>query len=265
MAVATTTRTGTTLAYRVYGDPADDPLVLLHGLGADHSMWRPQLEQYPAHGFRLVVPDVRGHGDSDPVSTFSIAACADDLATVLDDLGVDETAVAGVSMGGLIAQQFAIAYPERVTRLVLSDTYSSIHGLRARVLSRLATLVLSVVPARLQMQLVASYYEGSGNEAVREYFRTQLFEMDRTQLVRARRAVNRFDCRDALGRITAPSLIVVGDENPGWFVELSRETADGIPDARFSRLPGGSDPSNLTATEAFDTALLAFLRSDIGD
>jgi pimeloyl-ACP methyl ester carboxylesterase len=222
-------------------------------------MWGPQIDRYPDEGFHLIVPDVRGFGDSDPVSPFDIEACADDLAAVLDDCGVDAAAVAGVSMGSLIAQVFAAKYPERVTRLVLSDTFSSVHGLRARLLSRVATAMLSVVPTGLQIRLIEAQYDAPADEPVREYFRTQLLETDRTQLVRARRAVNAFDGRDALHRIDVPTLVVVGDDNPGWFIELARETADGIPDARFERLPGGSDPSNLTATDAFDDAVLAFL------
>jgi pimeloyl-ACP methyl ester carboxylesterase len=222
-------------------------------------MWGPQIDRYPDEGFHLIVPDVRGFGDSDPVSPFDIEACADDLAAVLDDCGVDAAAVAGVSMGSLIAQVFAAKYPERVTRLVLSDTFSSVHGLRARLLSRVATAMLSVVPTGLQIRLIEAQYDAPADEPVREYFRTQLLETDRTQLVRARRAVNAFDGRDALHRIDVPTLVVVGDDNPGWFIELARETADGIPDARFERLPGGSDPSNLTATAAFDDAILGFL------
>ncbi|HKL29202.1 MAG TPA: alpha/beta hydrolase [Natrialbaceae archaeon] len=252
-------RNGVRLVYRTDGDPDARPLVLLHGLGADHSMWGPQIDRYPDEGYHLIVPDVRGFGDSDPVPSFEIEDCADDLAAIIDDYGVDAAAVAGVSMGSLIAQVFAAKYPERVTRLVLSDTFSSVHGVRARVLSRVATAMLSIVPTGLQIRLVESQYDAPADEPIREYFRTQLVETDRDQLVRARRAVNAFDGRDDLHRIDAPTLVVVGDDNPGWFVELARETAEGIPDARFEELPGGSDPSNLTATDAFDDAVLAFL------
>jgi 3-oxoadipate enol-lactonase len=252
-------RDGVGLAYRVYGDPDDRPIVLVHGLGADFSMWQPQLDRYPDEGYFPIVPDVRGHGESDHVTDFEIEACADDLAAVLEDCDVDAAAIAGVSMGGLVAQQFAIRHPDRVDRLVLSDTFSSVHGLGARIAARLATAMLSIVPTGLQIRLVESQYGAPEDEPIRQYFRRQLLEMDRGQLIQARRAVNRFECLDDLDRIVAPTLVVVGDGNPGWFVELSRETAAGIDDARFETLPGGSDPSNLSATAAFDDAVLGFL------
>jgi 3-oxoadipate enol-lactonase len=256
---ATVHREGVTLAYRTFGTKAGDPIVLIHGLGADHSMWSPQLARYPEEGYYLVVPDVRGHGDSDHVPSFEVEACADDLAAVLDDLDVDAATVVGVSMGSLVAQVFASEYPERVRQLVLCDTFSSVHGLRARIASAAATAMLSVVPAGLQMRLIGAYYDGPQNEPVRQYFRTQLLETDQIQLLQARRAINSYDGRTNLGRIRAPTLVMVGDENPQWFVGLAEETAQRIQNARFERIPRGSDPSNLTAPEAFDGAVLGFL------
>jgi 3-oxoadipate enol-lactonase len=184
-------------------------------------MWSPQLGRYPDEEYFLVVPDVRGHGDSGHVPAFEIQACAGDLAAVLDGAGVDAAAVAGVSMGSLIAQVFAGKHPERVTRLVLCDAFSTIHGVRARLASKAAAALLSVVPMSLQIRLVESYYDDPADGPVREYFRTQFRETDRTQLLRARRAVNRFDGRAYLDRIEAPTLVLVGDENPGWFVRFS--------------------------------------------
>lgn len=257
-------RDGVTLIYRTYGTPDGEPFVLLHGLGADHSMWSPQLARYPEEGYFLVVPDVRGHGDSEHVPTFEVEACADDIAAVLNDLNVDAAAVAGVSMGSLVAQVFASEYPERVTRLVLCDTFSSVHGLRAQIASAAATAMLSVVPARFQIRLIESYYDGPENEHVRKYFRTQLLETDRTQLVQARKAINSFDGRTNLGGIRAPTLVLVGDENPEWFVRLAEETAQRITNARFERVPCGSDPSNLTSPEAFDRTVLGFLEDGDG-
>lgn len=86
-----------------------------------------------------------------------------------------------------------------------------------------------------------------------------LFQTDPSVLKQARRAINRFDCRDELDRIDAPTLVLVGQENGKWFVELGSETAAGIDGARFEVLAEGSDPSNLTFTPAFDDAVLTFL------
>lgn len=254
-------RDGTTLVYRVYGDRDDEPLLLVHGLGSNYSMWSPQITRYPDEGYFLIVPDMRGHGASDPVSTFEIDACADDLTAILDDIGVHETAIAGVSMGSLIAQVFALRYPDRLTRLVLSDTFSRTHGLRARIAATGATLGLSLMPSGLIMRLIESAHDDPEDEPLREYYRTQLQEMDRDQLVQARKAINRFDRFGDLGQIEVPTLVVVGGNNPDWFIRLGEETAEQIPNATFDQLAHGSDPSNLTATAPFDCSLLSFLNT----
>ena len=61
------------LYYETHGDPGAVPVVLIHGIGADHEMWKPQLASFPASGYFVIVPDLRGHGASDLPQTFSIA------------------------------------------------------------------------------------------------------------------------------------------------------------------------------------------------
>ncbi|NBC30084.1 MAG: alpha/beta fold hydrolase, partial [Spirochaetes bacterium] len=63
------TRKGTQIVYYDYGAHDNSPVLLLHGLGADHEMWQPQIESYPDHGLRLLVPDLRGHGQSGKLET----------------------------------------------------------------------------------------------------------------------------------------------------------------------------------------------------
>ncbi len=247
------------LAYDVYGDPNDRPLLLVHGLGADHTMWQPQCDRYPDEGHFLVVPDVRGHGESDSGERFAIDDAAADLAALLDEIGVERTTVCGVSMGGVIAQRVAIDYPDLVEALVLSDTFSGVHGTVARLNARAGEIGLSLLPELLQWKIVESHFNAPEHEQLREYFRTMLFQTDPGVLKQARRAINRFDCRDELDRIDTPTLVLVGQENGKWFVDLARETATGIDGATFKVLTDGSDPSNLTVTPAFDDAVLTFL------
>lgn len=253
------TRDGITLAYDTYGQPSDSPVLLLHGLGADHEMWAPQIERYPREELFLIAPDMRGHGESDEVAEFRIEDCADDVADLLDDLGLERVAVIGVSMGGLIAQQLAITHPDRVSTLILADTFSGVRGPLARLNARAAEIGLSLLPGMWQWKIIESHYDAPEQEALREYFETMLFRTDADQLKQARRAVNRFDCVEELEQIDAPTLVLVGENNGTWFVNLSRRTADGISEAVFTVLPDGVDPSNLSVTEAFDDAVLEFL------
>lgn len=256
-------RDGVSIAYVTRGDPDGEPVVFVHGLGADHEMWGPQLRSYQESGFYLVAPDLRGHGASDSVSSFAIQDCADDLLTLLDELGLERAAVVGVSMGGTVAQRFAISNPDRVSKMVLVDTFSSVHGPIARLNARAAEIGLSILPPAWQWRILESHFGAPDQAALREYFRTMLFETEPMLLKQARRAVNQFNCTDELKRITAPTLVLVGEDNGTWFENLARETADGITDAQFRTLRNASDPSNLSAPDAFDDAVLPFLESAV--
>src|SRR5687768_15706247 len=112
---------GQVLYYEVHGEgPA---LVLVMGIGYDSSLWT--LAQVPALStqFRVVLVDNRDAGRSSKAShSYSIADMADDLVGLLDALGIQRTHLMGLSMGGMIAQEFALRYPDRLDRLVLAGT-----------------------------------------------------------------------------------------------------------------------------------------------
>jgi 3-oxoadipate enol-lactonase len=97
-------------------------LVLIQGLGFDRSGWGPALRRLRRH-FRLVLIDNRGSGRSDePTDSFTVTVMARDVVAVMDAAGIDRAHVLGVSLGGMVAQEFAVEYPERVDRLVLACT-----------------------------------------------------------------------------------------------------------------------------------------------
>lgn len=118
--MATVEVNGINVAYEVQGEGA--PLVLVAGLGYDRWMWHKMVPPLAEH-FRVITFDNRGVGGSDkPPGPYTAQLLADDLAGLLDALGVTETAVMGHSMGGFVAQAFALAYPQRLTKLILSAT-----------------------------------------------------------------------------------------------------------------------------------------------
>ena len=94
-------------------------LLLLHGLGCDHTTWTPAIETL-ARRYTVIAPDLLGHGDSDkPRADYSLGGYANGMRDLLTVLGVDEVTVVGHSLGGGVAMQFAYQFPERTQRLVL--------------------------------------------------------------------------------------------------------------------------------------------------
>ena len=109
---------GVRLSYVEMGDPDGPPLLLLHGYTDSSRVWTILAPQLARH--RLLIPDQRGHGGSDaPDCCYTIAAMAEDARLFLDAMGVERAAVAGHSMGSMVAQALAAEHPERVGRVVL--------------------------------------------------------------------------------------------------------------------------------------------------
>ncbi len=109
---------GTKLAYVELGDPKGEPLLLLHGYTDSSRSW--SLAAPHLAGYRLLIPDQRGHGAADaPTCCYGISDYAYDAVLFMDALGVQRASIAGHSMGSMVAIQMAAQYPERVSRIVL--------------------------------------------------------------------------------------------------------------------------------------------------
>jgi 3-oxoadipate enol-lactonase len=249
-----------TLFFETFGDEANDPVLLIHGLGADHQMWQPQLVRYPNEGHFVVAPDMRGHGESSTPIAFSLQDCARDMSELLDGLALPQASVVGVSMGGLIAQQFACDYPEKVDKLVIVDSFSGVTSIAERFNAWLASFLLAVLPTSLQTKLLAATYSKMGKPEVASYFEAQAARIDPAMLRQARSTVNKFDIFDRLHEIQAPTLVLVGDGFGQTAINMAQKTAGAIQGSSFKILEGGGDPSNMLVAEAFDREVLAFVK-----
>jgi len=255
------TSSGIELFYETYGERGDTPVVLVHGAGADHKMWLPQIAKYPAEGFFVIVPDMRGHGNSSKVVSFKIKDCAKDINDLLEHLETDRTSLVGVSLGGLIVQQFTVDFPEKVNKLVIADSYSATIGTKARINAWIATFGLKALPRALVARSFELAYKGADKEHVRRYFREAVTKTGIRQARLDRDEANKFNILNELDEVRAPTLVLVGDSFGEWFVNLARETAKRIKGARFKVLKGGQDPSNLVVPDLFDNEVLNFIRA----
>ncbi len=239
------------------------PMVMLHGLGWDSSLWFPTMAQL-APEYRAVAADTRGHGQTDkPDGPYSIDMFAQDWAALLDRLDVTRATVIGLSQGGMVAQALALARPDLVGRLVLVATACRTHASgRANMESRLAAMADAgaEAAARVAAESVfsAAWREANPEELARFIHWRCLAPA--APLTAAMRAVYDFDLSADLPRIAVPTLIVSGGADTLTKPAAMHEIAGLIPGAELVSIPGAGHIIPVEAPGAFAAHLQDFLR-----
>jgi len=259
---------GALLYYEVEGD--GPPLVLLHGWSLDRRMFDPQRPAF-AREYRVIRVDRRGFGRSSDAEDLTWNAA--DLRAILDHLGIEHASVLGMSQGGFVALAFATAYPDRVDRLALHGSTPPV-GFGVRWTG----------PDRFPVDEYRAIAREQGLEGFRRAWLAHPLmhipagpnEQDARQLVEAMLA----DYRGGLllqpaepsgplkgasfgdlANITAPALVLTGDEEIPFLRIVADALAYVLPNARRIVIPGGGHLVNLSAPERYTAAVLDFLRS----
>lgn len=214
---------GITLRCRVEGEGPD--LVLVHGVGSRLEAWDGVVEALDG-AFRTIRMDLRGHGQSDkPGGRYELEHFVEDIVGVLDALGVDRCHLAGHSLGGLIAQGFALSHPERLNRLVLLSTVAGRNEEeRERVAARLA-IVAEGIPGEHFENSVARWFTDAFRESHPEILAAHAEANRRNDPVAyaaAYRVLAQTDLANRLHEITAPTLIATGDGDIGSNPRMAR-------------------------------------------
>lgn len=233
---------GINLFYEIHGE--GESLLLIYGLAGRGNGWKFQVEAL-SQRFRVITFDNRGVGDTDqPDEPYSIAQMADDAAGLLDSLGIETAYVFGISMGGMIAQEFALRHPHRVKKLALGCTHCGItHCVPS---PQWVTDIFKSLPGKPREQVVRecipinySPHTQRHNPQLIESL-IPLFVDNRQRLhgyLRQINAVYAFDAYDRLPQITAPTLIVTGADDVLIPPENSKLLAERIPRAQLIEFP----------------------------
>jgi pimeloyl-ACP methyl ester carboxylesterase len=234
-------RTGYRIHYETLGRENAPPLLLVMGLALASDAWE-SLPRVLAERFRVIVLDNRGVGGSSaPSRGFRIRDMADDAAAVLDAAGAGPAAVFGISMGGMIAQELTIRYPERVRSLVLGATFGSHRRSRKPSPSVARDLFLVGFMARRGRPLARLLVSDDFMSVNEERLQRWMAGLSHTRRSIARRqllAIALHEAEEGLGRLRTPTLVISGDRDRLVPVENSRRLARIIPRARLVELPG---------------------------
>jgi pimeloyl-ACP methyl ester carboxylesterase len=259
-------RDGITLHFQAFGDAGTPAVVLLHEFTRDHRMWLPVIEAL-RDGFHVIALDLRGHGLTsapDDLAAYGLEAQAEDVRALLDHIGVELCVLVGAGLGGAVALQFAVAWPELLAGLVVSDSSPAAESERyddgfrdsARKLMEAEETVRRAGTSRLGICAAASLHDSFLAEGMRR--RYAALNSDGF-LGTAKALRERPDLIPALReRITCPVLLCTGDQDPE--AAGTRVMAEELPGARVVTFKNTGRGVASLRPDAFVETLVRFFR-----
>lgn len=257
---------GINLHYRFDGPEDGDRLVFSNSLFSTLEMWEPQIATLTEAGYRILRYDARGHGRSDaPEGPYSIEMLADDLAGLLDAVGWERAHICGLSMGGMVGQMMGTRHPSRVGALILCDTSAYMGAEEVwepRIQTGLAEGVEGLVESSVTRWFTPESMERIPEEV--DKVRAMIRGTPLAGFVGCCRAFQGFDHREANRSITAPTLVIVGDRDPGTPPSHARVIHDAIAGSALEIIEAAAHLTNIEEPEKFNAVVLGFLEGVSG-
>lgn len=270
------TLNGARIYYQVHGSNGSFPLVLTHGLGGDHTMWLNQARAFQDI-YRVVLWDVRGHGRSEVTTNgYSMGQFVQDLHSLLKHLGIGRAHIAGLSMGGWISYEFALAHPEATAGLVLSDSGGIKTGLTELQLGQGRSLF--EVSAQVAMQHGRAVMADNTVSMMfsKEFIRQspEIVELTRKRIMAdpgvgfartIKGILTEYWSEPAeavikrLGKISAPTLVIAGDLDLLTPLATQQALHQAIPGSRFEIIRGSGHVPPLERPQTWNKLVREFL------
>jgi 3-oxoadipate enol-lactonase len=242
----------------------DAPVVLLsHSLSSNLLMWNPQMDALSPY-FQVLRYDTRGHGGTDaPSGPYTLELLAEDIIGLLDALDMDRVHFVGLSMGGMIGQCLALNHPHRLKSLVLCDTASIVPAEAQPVWQERLDKVRRKGMEALCEETMERWFTPAflrQNPPMVRLIREQILATPAAGYIGCAEAIRRLDYLDRISAIKIPTLILVGEDDPGTPVSASEAMHERIAGSKLAVLPSARHLSNVEQAEAFNAALLNFLK-----
>lgn len=241
------------------------PLVLGHGFLMDSDMFAPQIRAFSGR-HRVITWDQRGHGRTESSEEpFSYWDSADDLAALLDHLGVERAVIGGMSQGGFVALRFALRYPERTAGLVLIDTQAGKEDPEKTLQYDLMHEVWTTSgPSDQLLEMVAAIIIGNERPEASDWI-AKWRALDPKALTRIYRTlIDRDDITSRLGEIKAPAIVIHGEQDVAIDMALAQRLFNDLPGGvSLTQVEGAGHASSLTHPEIVNMSIEAFLTAPL--
>lgn len=245
------------IGYLEKGGGSGTPILFLHGVGSDKSVWQPQLDHFGATR-RAVAFDYPGYGESD----FVVGATRDDFAAAIlaamDALEIDRAHVCGLSLGGVIAIAMHRAAPDRCASLIIADSFA-VHPDGQGIYDRSVAASQAMSMRELAEARTGVLLGSEATDDLRSGIVDTMAAIDAPAFRLGAAAVWLADQRDRAANVDVPTLILVGDEDQVTPVSLSEELHALIPGSELQVIGKAGHLANVEQVQAFNMAIESFL------
>jgi 3-oxoadipate enol-lactonase len=259
-----TSANGIRMEYELSGRQGAPVVMMSHSLGCNLALWNYQLEALEPY-FRVLRYDTRGHGGSEATEgAYSLKQLGFDAMALMDALGVERVHWVGISMGGMIGQELALNHPDRLLSLSLCDTAALLPSeaqplWQERIETAWTKGLGALIEATLERWFTPAFL--AKNPPQVEGIRGQFLATPVAGYVGCSEAIRGLNYLDRLPEIQMPTLIIVGEDDPGTPVAVSKEIHARIAGSRLVVLPQAAHLSNVEQSQAFNQGLLEFLKN----
>ncbi|HEX9962019.1 MAG TPA: alpha/beta fold hydrolase [Pyrinomonadaceae bacterium] len=241
-------------------------VVLLHAFPLSRKMWQPQIEALNAAGFHVLLPDLRGFGENHNFADINtMEDLAKDVAELLDTLKIERAIIGGLSMGGYVTFNLYRLFPEKFAGLLLFDTNSAADSEEKResrfdLIDEIEKSGAQALIERMLPNLICDWTKENNGDLV-EKLKAMFAETNPRAAIAALRGIaERRDHTNLLKSINVPALLIFGEHDNVTNLEIAEKMKSEIPGAALTKIKNAGHYSNLEQPEAFNDALVSFVK-----